>query len=91
MGRPARDIERIRLNLEFPADVRDRLEALRDQVGAESLTEVIRRAVAVYAMLVHEQNGGGHPVVRYENGDEREIMLEFFAESKRPPTRRTTR
>jgi len=48
-----------RLNLEIPQTLRDRIERLRDLSEAESMTEVIRRALATYeALLDHKQQHG---------------------------------
>ncbi|MCA9031070.1 MAG: hypothetical protein KDA66_09700, partial [Planctomycetaceae bacterium] len=48
MARIAKRQETRRLNLELNEAVRSRLEELRDEVGAESLAEVIRRSLALY-------------------------------------------
>ncbi|MDI1442601.1 hypothetical protein [Polyangium sp. 6x1] len=43
---------------------------------ADSLTEVIRRALTLYdALLVTAREDRGKLVVRYEDGSERELML----------------
>ena len=41
----------VRLTLAVSPDVRARMEKLRDETGADSLTEVIRRSLAVYEFL----------------------------------------
>jgi hypothetical protein len=48
MARLAKNQSTKRLTLELNETVRDRLEELRDEVKADSLTEVIRRALALY-------------------------------------------
>jgi hypothetical protein len=52
MARPASVHEKKRLTLELPAPVRERLDQLRERTGAESVTEVIRRALALYDAVV---------------------------------------
>jgi len=39
------------MNLDMSQAVRDRLERLREDTDAESLADVIRRALAVYDLL----------------------------------------
>ena len=53
----------------------------RDSIGADSLSEVIRRSLAVYDLLYAESAKGGKPFVHYPDGDEKELLLEFFVES----------
>ncbi len=47
MPRLAKNVGTRRLNLELTDQVRDRLELLRDEMGADSMTEVIRRSLAL--------------------------------------------
>ncbi len=62
MSRPATVHEKRRLTLEFTAAVRERMDELREKTGAESVTEVIRRALAFYDVVL-------------SFGDSREIRL----------------
>jgi hypothetical protein len=57
--RNAANVPKSRLTLELTEAVRQRLEDLRLRTQADSLTEVIRRALAVYDHLwtVKEQGG----------------------------------
>ena len=50
--------EKRRLNLELNVEVRERLEELRRTTKAESLAEVIRRALAVYEALWRSKEDG---------------------------------
>ncbi|MCX6714194.1 MAG: ribbon-helix-helix protein, CopG family [Candidatus Uhrbacteria bacterium] len=57
MPRPKRTKERRRLNLDLTEQTRERLDRLRIQTEADSLTEVIRRALTVYeALLERSEN-----------------------------------
>jgi hypothetical protein len=67
--------ESVRLNLEIAPAVRDRLERLRDETEAESLTEVIRRALAVYQVLVEESRGTKEIIIRSKDGSEQTLLL----------------
>jgi hypothetical protein len=62
-----------RLTLELPTAVREQMEELRASTHAESVTEVIRRAIAVYASLV-SLDGDVHVVVK-RNGREEHVLL----------------
>ena len=63
-----------RLNLAVSEEVRRRLEELQVASEADSMTEVFRRALAVYEALWKARSSGASIVIR--DGDkEREIML----------------
>jgi hypothetical protein len=51
--------ERVRLNLDLQTEVKERLDGLQERTGAASLTEVIRRALALYDLVVDHQKAGG--------------------------------
>jgi hypothetical protein len=71
---PVVDRKMTRLNLEVPESVRTRLEELRVLTEAQSMTEVIRRALAVYEFLVQEKSAGHRLIV--DRGTERvEVAL----------------
>lgn len=52
-----------RLNLQLTTQVRERLESLQEKTEADSLTEVIRRALAVYEFLLHEKAAGNRVLI----------------------------
>lgn len=65
-----------RLTIEMPLPVRARLERLRDETGADTLAEVIRRSLAIYETLWDVRQGdGGKIVLHYPEGVERELLL----------------
>ncbi|HVK70622.1 MAG TPA: hypothetical protein VM694_39480 [Polyangium sp.] len=65
-----------RLDLEFPERVRVRLEELRAMNGADSLTEVVRRALAAYdVLLTAARERGDKIVLRSHDGTEREMVI----------------
>ena len=66
---------KIRLNLETTEAVRARLEALRTRTGADSLAEVVRKALAVYEFLWDEREKGGVLTVKGEDNRDREVVL----------------
>jgi len=58
MARPTKNIETSRLNLELALDLRKRLEEIRDETHADSLGEVVRRALMLYSFVLDEQKAG---------------------------------
>jgi hypothetical protein len=64
-----------RLNLEMSEQVRKKLEDLREKTGADSLAEVIRKALAVYDFLWTEREKGSDLVVRDSDSNDREVVL----------------
>lgn len=52
-----------------------KLEALRDLTQANSLTEVVQRALAVYDFLHAEKAKGNALVVKDADGGEKEVVL----------------
>jgi hypothetical protein len=75
MPRPASTQTKTRLNLEVSSSVRDRLERLREDTEADSLTEVIRRALAIYELLWTQNSRGSQTILRLPDGSEREVLL----------------
>jgi len=67
---------KIRLNLELPIQVRERLEEIRVLSEAESVTEVIRRALSIYDLLLNMTvKEHGKVIIRSIDGTERELLL----------------
>lgn len=67
--------EKVRLTLDLTEPVRRRLEELQALSGSDSLTETIRRALAVYDTLLVRSKDGERVVVRDAGGKERELIL----------------
>ena len=55
--------------------VREAMENLRDATDAESLAEVIRRALAVYAFVCDETKRGSTVVVRTPTGEYKDVLV----------------
>lgn len=75
MPRPSRKQPKIRLNLDMPAEIKSQLEELRDLTHADSMSEVIRRALAVYDFLLSERANGTTTVLRHGDGTETQLQL----------------
>jgi hypothetical protein len=63
-----------RLNLEMSEESRRKLEYLRKATNADSLTEVIRKALAVYEFLWRQKASNGRLVVQTDDS-EKELVL----------------
>lgn len=74
MTRPASRVEKVRLSLEVSIAVRDCMEDLQDRTGAESLTEVVRRALAVYSTVL-DASEAGRLVWKNRDGSEHRVIL----------------
>lgn len=66
--------EKVRLNLEVPPAVRERLERLRDVSGADTMTEVVRRSLEVYEVLLN-RSPGEEIILRMPDGKEKVVIL----------------
>lgn len=76
MPRIKGDHSRVRLTLETSEPVRKRLEDLRNTTEADSLSEVIRRALTIYeTFVVRTKDEKCKVFVRDEDGSEREIVF----------------
>jgi hypothetical protein len=67
--------ERVRLNLELARDVHDQLQKIQTVTGAASLTEVIRRALALYDVVIEHTNERGKVVFKYPDDSEETLRL----------------
>jgi hypothetical protein len=72
MVRPPNSDQRSRLHLELPGRLRARLDELRRLTEADSVTEVVRRAVAIYDVLVTRRE---LVFLRSADGTEREVLI----------------
>lgn len=75
MPRIKRKIPKVRLNLDLPQTLKDQIEQLRYASHADSLSEVIRRSLAIYDYLVTENSAGSTIIVRHKDGTESRIAL----------------
>jgi hypothetical protein len=56
-------------------ETKQKLESLREVTNADSMSEVVRRALAIYDFLWEEQSRGSKTIIRSENGDEQILPL----------------
>lgn len=76
--RKPRAVPKVRLNLDMSTTTRDRLDDLRDRLNADSRSELLRRALAIYGMLIANEIDGGTVVVHRVDGTEARLV---FAEA----------
>lgn len=62
--------DRIRLSLDVSPKVREQLNLLEEKTEAGSITEVIRRALALYDLVVEHQDEGGKLIFRNSGGQD---------------------
>lgn len=65
----------VRINLEVAPAVRDRLERLKETAELESITEAIRRALAIYEKILELNRDGDEVVIRFRDGTEKPLLI----------------
>jgi hypothetical protein len=55
--------------------VHDRLQRLRELSESESITEVVRRAMAVYDLVLSHVRNGGEVILRHKDGREETVRI----------------
>jgi hypothetical protein len=73
--RPARKQPKIRLNLDMTVEVKEQIEALRDRMHADSMSEVVRRALAICDFVLTQQEHGAIVVLRTSDGTDTRLPL----------------
>ena len=64
-----------RLTLELPEPIRNRLEEMRDETMADTLSEVVRRALQLFDFVTTCSQQGAHVLVRNEKGQETDLLI----------------
>ena len=83
MGRPKSPHKRrSRINLDVNYAFRKAWESLRDRTGSASLTETVRRAMALYDLAVTEIEAGSQILIEKPDGELERVVLLFEGESK---------
>lgn len=84
MPRPASHEARVRLNLDLPVSVRERMDHVREMSEADTISEVIRRSLAVYEALLDLAHGGAKIVTRRRDGTETVVLAADSAPAPAP-------
>lgn len=66
---------RARLSLDLDASTKANFEALRSRAGIGSLTDVIKKGVALFDVATAHQKNGGAIIFRHADGREERIVL----------------
>jgi hypothetical protein len=71
----AKEIDRVRLSLDITPRVREQLTHLEAKTEAGSITEVVRRALALYDLIMEHQDEGGKLIFKHMDGDEETLRV----------------
>jgi len=67
-----------RLNCRVNPHLLETIEGIRVQIHSDTATEVVRRAVYLYEMLLSAQDRGTELILRQKDGTEKQVLsLEF--------------
>jgi hypothetical protein len=71
----AKEPERVRLSLDVSKRVKNELTRLANRTEAGSLTEVIRRALSLYDLVIEHQEEGGKIIFRHRDKTEEALHV----------------
>lgn len=75
MSRPKGGTIKVRLNIELSDVSRTTLDRLRKETNADSLVEVVKRALNIYDYVHTASKAGERIVIKYANGEEKEVIF----------------
>lgn len=67
--------KKFRLNLEFSPKVEERLQKLKTKSDSASVTEVIRRSIALFDLYLEQAEAGGEVIFRDRDGSEEKLKI----------------
>lgn len=67
--------EKIRLNLDISRDTRECLDVLQEETKLSSISDVVRRALALLTVVIENEKEGGKLVFRKKDGSEETLRL----------------
>jgi hypothetical protein len=67
--------KKFRLNLEFPAEIEHRLKDLKDRSQSPTVTEVIRKSLALFNLYLNQTQAGRSVVFRDPDGSEEKLTI----------------
>ena len=71
----AKETDRVRLSLDITPRVREQLSHLEKKTEAGSFTEVVRRVLALYDLVVEHQDEGGKLIFKHADGEEELLRM----------------
>lgn len=66
---------RARLSLDLDAATKENFETLRSRTGTGSLTDLIKKSVALFDVATAHQKAGGALIFRHPDGREERLVL----------------
>ncbi len=63
-----------RLTIDLAVEVRENLNRMKDETHADSLVEVVRRAIVLYG-VIHQAQKDGHKIIRREGDKDTELVI----------------
>jgi Arc/MetJ-type ribon-helix-helix transcriptional regulator len=72
---PIQKRPKVRLNLDISPEAKEQIEGLRERTHSDSMSEVVRRALAVYDFLWTQKDDGATTIVRFTDGSETLLPL----------------
>ena len=76
MARSQRHEEKVRLSLKLAPSTKARLDRLVELADVDTMTEAIRRALALYEMALENEREGGQTVLKTQEGAEQRVLLD---------------
>ncbi|HEX7631059.1 MAG TPA: hypothetical protein VF388_02915 [Lacunisphaera sp.] len=66
---------RARLSLDLDVTTKENFEVLRERTGTGSLTDLIKKSVALFDVATAHTSSGGAIIFRYPDGREERLVL----------------
>lgn len=67
--------EKIRLNLELNSVAHNQLQRVQERTHSPSITEIIRRALALFDLFTEHTSNGGEIIFKHRNGGEEKLRI----------------
>ena len=73
--KPRKGVKRVRIAMDVRPDVKARLSGLVETSGSDSMSEVVRRALALYECVLDYSKKGYTPVMRGSDGGDVNVEI----------------
>ncbi len=67
--------KKFRLNLEFPSETEQRLRELKNRSDSPTVTEVIRKSLALFNLYLNQTEAGRSLIFRDPDGSEEKLTI----------------
>ncbi len=75
MARLKSRIKKVRLVLEISPKIREKLDLIISRIEANSMSDVFRRALAIYEVIIEHHLSGGKIILKTKEGSEKELII----------------